>query len=84
MREGATSKKVRKIVAKECGLAPKSVTNKTDFMGGQKIRYFDCMGALFALQHEFHVSLPESSYQKYTTVGGLVRDIVRQLKTRSK
>ena len=78
------SKKVKNIVAKECGLARKFVTNKTKFMDGQNISYFDCMASLWSLQHEFHVVLPESSYQKYKTVGNLTKDIIRQLKARAK
>ena len=44
----------------------------------------ECVDALYTLEHRLHVKLPESSYYKYTTVGGVVKDIVRQLKVRSK
>lgn len=78
-----TSKKVKMIIAQECGIDRKSITNKMKFMSNQTLSYFDCMGAMYTLQHKMHVSLPESSYYKYATVGGLVRDITRQLKGRA-
>ena len=78
------SKKIKTIIAKECGIKRDKITDKTNFMGGQKISYFDCMAAMFVLQHQFHVSLPESNYAKYATVGGLTKDIVKQLRHRQK
>ena len=78
------SNKIKAVIAKECGIKRKYVTDKTAFFGGQKISYFDCMSAMFVLQHQFHVTLPESNYGKYRTVGGLKNDIIRQLKTRQK
>ena len=53
-------------------------------MDKSDITYFECVDALYTLEHKLHVKLPESNYHKYATVGGLVRDIFRQLKKRSK
>ena len=77
-----TSQKIKAIIAKECGMTLKSVTNDTQFMAGQKLSYFDCMNALYSLQHKFHVELPESDYEKYKTVGNLTRSIVRKIRNR--
>ena len=74
-----TSQKVRTIIAQECGFDRKVVTNRTKFMANTDLSYFVCVDALYTLQHKLHVSLPESNYEKYQTVGGLVKDIVRQL-----
>jgi len=79
-----TSRTVKTIIAQECGIKRKSINNNTQFMSSKEISYFDCMGAMFTLQHKLHVSLPESKYAQYATVGGLVKDIVKQLKVRSK
>lgn len=73
-----TSQKIRSIIAKECGIKVKSVTNSTQFMAGQKLSYFDCMNALYLLQHKFHVELPESDYAEYKTVGNLIKQILNQ------
>lgn len=72
------SKEIKKVIAKECGIALAAVHNKTLFMSDQNISYFDCVGVLYTLQHKFHVCLPESSYVKYRTVGDLIRDVNRQ------
>lgn len=74
------SQTVRRVVAKECGLKFKTVSSKTQFMTQSGPAYFDCMGAMFTLQHVFRVDLPESKYQEYETVGDLTKDIIRQLK----
>lgn len=79
-----TSQKVRSIIAKECGVNRKFITNNTQFMSGQTISYFDCVDAMFVLQHKLHVSLPESNYKKYKTVGALIKDITKQLKSKTK
>lgn len=73
-----TSQKIRSIIAKECGVKVKSVTNNTQFMSGQGLGYFDCMNALYSLQHKFHVELPESDYEEYKTVGSLIKKILSQ------
>ena len=83
MKKNNTSQQVKTIIAKECGLGHR-ITNQTPFMSSQVLSYFDCMGAMYTLQHKLHVSLPESKYAQYATVGGLVKDIVKQLKVRSK
>lgn len=79
-----TSQTIRTIIAKECGVKRRFITNKTNFMASQTLKYFDCMNAMYTLQHKFHVNLPESNYAKYTTVGDLIRDVNRQLKAHSK
>ena len=84
MRSNGISRQVKSIIATECGIEVKSVNNKTNFMNKSNISYFECVDALYTLEHKLHVKLPESSYYKYTTVGGVVKDIVRQLKVRSK
>ena len=75
-----TAKRVKKVIAQECGLSCKDITNKTLFLPNNKFTYFDCMGALYTLQHEFHIELPEAEYKKYKTVGSLVRCIIKRVK----
>ena len=75
---------VKSVVARECGMGIKSINNNTSFMANQNISYFDCMCAMFTLQHKFHVSLPESDYDKYKTVGCLIKNITKQLKENQK
>ena len=72
------SEEIRKIVAQESGIAFDSVHDTTRFMSAQRISYFDCLGILYVLQHRFNVSLPESSYAKYRTVGDLIDAVNRQ------
>ena len=84
MKTSAVSRQVKSVIATECGVKVKTITNKTEFMSSKGFQYFDCMGVLFTLQHKFNVSLPESDFGKYNTVGGLTRNIVRQLKAHSK
>ena len=81
MKTSGISRQVKSIIATECGIKVKSVTSKTEFMSSNGLPYFDCMGALYTLQHKFNVSLPESDFGKYNTVGGLTKNIVRQLKS---
>ena len=76
------STEIKRIIAQESNLALSSVNNKTAFMAAQNISYFDCMDILYVLQHRFNVSLPESNYIKYRTVGDLIRDINRQSRRR--
>jgi len=82
MDKNETSAQIKKVIAAECGLP--YVTNKTKFMSKQTLSYFDCMAALYALQHEFDVCLPESDFSKYTTVGALTRCILTQIKQHDK
>ena len=84
MKNNGISRQVKSIIATECGIEVKSVNNKTNFMNKSNISYFECVDALYTLEHKLHVKLPESSYYKYTTVGGVAKDIVRQLKIHSK
>ena len=84
MRNNSIQRQIKNIIATECGIKVKSVTNKTKFMSSKGLPYFDCMGILYTLQHKFNVSLPESDFAKYDTVGGLTKNIVRQLKSRYK
>ncbi len=84
MKNNGISRQVKSIIATECGIEVKSVNNKMHFMSKSNISYFECVDALYTLEHKLHVKLPESSYYKYTTVGGVVKDIVRQLKIHSK
>jgi len=84
MKSNGISRQVKSIIATECGINAKNVTNKTEFMSSRGLSYFDCVDVLYTLQHKFHVSLPESDFAKYNTVGGLTRNIVRQLKNRSR
>ena len=84
MRSNGISKRVKSIIATECGMSVKSVNNKTHFMSDPKLSYFACVDTLYTLQQKLHVKLPESNYYKYQTVGGVVRDIVRQLRIRTK
>ena len=79
-----TSQKIKTVIAKECGIPRELITNKTRFMSNTDFSYFECMGALYTLQHKFHVYLPESDYYKYSTVGSLTRCIINQLKSRAK
>jgi len=72
------SKTVKSVIAQECGINRRSISNRTPFMSNQKLPYFDCVGALFVLQNKFHVSLPEADYYKYKTVGNLIKNIIRQ------
>ena len=58
-----TSQEIKKIIAQECG--EERVTNSTQFMTNKKFSYFECVGALYTLQHTFGVKLPESDYDKY-------------------
>lgn len=78
------SKTVKSVIAKECDVNRKSVTNKTPFMSKQTLPYFGCIGALFDLEHIFCVRLLESDYYKYKTVGDLIKNIVRQQRKLSK
>ena len=80
MAKNNISQTIRRVIAQECGLKLKSVSRKTDFMTSTGPEYYDCMGALYTLQHIFHVDLPECKYERYNTVGGLTRDIINQLK----
>lgn len=84
MKSNGISRQIKSIIATECGINAKTVTNKTEFMSSRGFSYFDCVDVLYTLQHKFHVSLPESDFAKYNTVGGLTRNIVRQLKNRSR
>ena len=81
---GNVSQQIRVVIAHECGLKQKSVTSQTLFMANPSFSYFDCVSALFTLQHKLGVSLPESDYAKYNTVGSLTRCIIKQLKDKSK
>lgn len=72
------SEEIRKIVAQESGIAFDSVHDTTPFMSAQRIPYFDCIAILFDVQHRFKVSLSESSYIKYRTVGDLINAVNRQ------
>ena len=80
-----TAQQVREIIAKECCVKELEpvITNKTQFMSGQRLQYFDCINALFTLQHKFHVVLPESDYRKFKTVGDLIRNIKKQQRIKS-
>lgn len=84
MKSNGISRQIKSIIATECGINAKTVTNKTEFMSSRGLSYFDCVDVLYTLEHKLHVKLPESSYYKYTTVDGVVKDIVRQLKIHSK
>jgi len=84
MKNSDILRQVKSVIAKECGIKAKSVTNKTGFMSSDGLPYFDCMVVLYTLQHRFNVSLPESDFSKYNTVGGLTKNIIRQLKHRSR
>lgn len=74
------SKEIKKIIAQECDIDITSVHNKTYFMSGQNISYFDSVDVLYILQKTFNVRLPESSYTKYRTVGDLIKDVNRQVR----
>ncbi len=82
MAKNEMSNKIKKVIAAECGLP--YVTNKTAFMEKQTLSYFDCMAALYTLQHKFDVSLPESDFSKYATVGALTRCVLTQIKQHNK
>lgn len=84
MKNKGVSRQIKSVIATECGINAKSITNKTNFMDKSNITYFECVSALYTLEHKLHVKLPESNYHKYATVGGVVKDIVRQLKIHSK
>ncbi|MFQ6760366.1 MAG: acyl carrier protein [Alphaproteobacteria bacterium] len=74
------SQQIYRVIAQECGVKAKAITGKTLFMSNPDFSYFDVVAALYTLQHELHVSLPESDYGKYETVGALTRNIIGQLK----
>lgn len=74
------SQQVYRVIAQECGEKPKNITAKTLFMANPDFSYFEVVAALYTLQHKLHVSLPESDYGKYETVGALTRNIIKQLK----
>ena len=78
------SQQIKSVIAAECGIKKKNLNNKTGFMSNKSISYFNCIDVLYTLEHKFHVSLPESDFVKYDTVGGLTQSIVKQLKVRSK
>ncbi len=75
--------RVKTVIAKECGVPSNLINSKTQFMSNTNFSYFECVGALYTLQHKFKVKLPESDYDKYKTVGSLTRCIIKQLKDNS-
>ena len=74
------SQQVYRVIAQECGEKPKNITAKTLFMTNPNFSYFEVVAALYTLQHKLKVSLSESDYGKYATVGSLTRNIISQLK----
>ncbi len=78
------SQSVYSIIARECGIRRKNINTRTAFISNPSISYFECMGALYTLQHKFGVNLPESDFDKYATVGELTKSIIFQLKKHSK
>lgn len=79
-----TSQTIKAIIAKECGVPVKQVTNSMLFMGNKDLSYFVCVDALYTLEHRCHVQLPESDYEQYNTVGDLAHYIVKHQRTQSK
>ena len=79
-----TAYSIRNLIAKDCGLKRKIVTNKMPFMANDKLSYFDCVDVIYDLEHKFKVKLPESDFIKYDTVGGLIKSIVTEMKQRKK
>lgn len=77
-----TCQEIRKVIAQECGA--RHITNSTKFMNNKDFSYFECVGALYTLQHKFDVKLPESDYDKYKTVGSLTRCIIKQIRNNAK
>ena len=63
MKNNIVSRQVKNIIATECGINARSVTNKTEFMSSKGLPYFDCVDVLYTLQHKFHVS--DEPYKTY-------------------
>ena len=77
-----TSQTVRAIIAKECDMPIKSITNGMLFMANKNISFFSCMDILFDCEQRFHVALPEAAFQRFNTVGGLTRYIISHSNTK--
>ncbi len=77
--KGNVSQSVKKIIAKECGLSSKLITNEMPFMANRELSYFDCIDVIYDLEHKYKVRLPESDFVKYDTVGALVKIVTAQL-----
>lgn len=84
MKRNNISQQITSVIAHECGMKVATITNKTNFISGQEIPYFDCMAVLYTLQHKFGITLPESDFTKFTTVGRLKNYITKQLKQQTK
>ena len=84
MSGSSVCKKVKEIIFAECDMHGQTIDRNTKFMANNGLSYFDCMNTLYTLQHVFGVSLPESDFEKYKTVGGLTRCVVKQLKAKAK
>ena len=84
MTENNISQQIKSVIAAECGMKKKNLNNKTGFMADKSLSFFNCMDVLYTLEHKFHVSLPEADFYKYNTVGDLTKNIVKQLKVRSR
>jgi len=84
MSESSVCKKVKEVIFAECDMRGQTINRNTKFMTNHGLSYFDCMNTLYTLQHVFHISLPESDFEKYKTVGGLTRCVIKQLKARIK
>ena len=81
------AEEIKSIIAKECGKPVSSIHNKTLFMQGQMMSYFDCVDAMYEIQvkyRKYGVVLPESSYVKYKQVNDLIKDVNRQVKRLTK
>ena len=81
------AEEIKKMIAEECGKPVSSIHNKTLFMQGQMMSYFDCVDAMYEIQvkyRKYGVVLPESSYVKYKKVDDLIKDINRQVRNLEK
>ena len=84
VKKANTSQTIKAIIAKECGMPIKQVTNSTLFMANKDLPYFVCVDALYTLEHRCNVKLPESDYEQYNTVGDLAHYIVKHQNSQSK
>ena len=51
MKSNGISRQVKSIIATECGINAKTVTNKTEFMSTRGLSYFDCVDVLQQVTH---------------------------------
>ena len=73
---------IKMQIARECGEL--EVFSKTKFIKNPRFSHFDCANILYTLEHMYGITLPESDYDNYDTVGHLTLYIINKLKERTK